>query len=79
MMRKLQRLAAIIILGVVLYTCQGITSGYKELEMECPTATNLLGEKIPAYQRMDREGIWIIEHCDGTIRLDTVKQPTKIK
>lgn len=46
---------------------------YDPKEIPCPTATDLVGHTMPSYERINKKGIYIIKHCDGTIILDTVK------
>lgn len=71
----IKRMLAMSVLTGILYTCTQLTSSYKQpVEIECPTATDRLGKTIPAYMRVEKVGVYMIRHCDGTIRLDTVKE-----
>ena len=65
-----------LITASALFIAKDCLSAYREPDkemIECPTATNQLGLVMPAYKRTEQAGIYIITHCDGSMRKDTVK------
>jgi len=75
-------LCVFIFVGILLITRDCLSAfdkANKPIEMDCPTAVDRLGKRMPAIERFKKVGVYMIDHCDGSIRLDTVTENEIIK